>query len=247
MPSIISLIPARGGSKGIRKKNIAPLAGKPLIAYSIEYSLECPLVERTIVSTDDSEIADIARKYGAEAPFLRPSELAQDDTQDYPVFLHALQWLKEHEGYTPNLVVHLRSSSPLRPTGLIEKAIRMITQDPDADCLRTISETPITPYKMWRIEKGYLQPFVQLEGKESYNMPRQNLPKVFWHNGVLDIIRASTISEKHSVSGIKILPLLMDDSFLTVDIDKPFDLIVAEAALKIRQKEQDSEGGQLCL
>jgi N-acylneuraminate cytidylyltransferase len=245
VPSIISLIPARGGSKGIYKKNIAPLAGKPLIAYSIEYSLACPLIGRTIVSTDDSEIADIAKKYGAEVPFLRPSELAQDDTQDYPVFLHALQWLREHEGYTPDLVVHLRPTSPLRPTGLIEKAIQMITQDPDADCLRTISETPITPYKMWKMEKGYLRPFVQLEGKESYNMPRQDLPKVFWHNSVLDIIRASTILEKHSVSGIKILPLLMDDSFLTVDIDKPFDLIVAEAALKMRQ-QKNSKGDQPC-
>lgn len=238
MPVIVSIIPARGGSKGIHKKNIAPLAGKPLIAYSIEYSLGCPLIERTIVSTDDSEIADTAKKYGAEVPFLRPSELAQDDTQDYPVFLQALQWLREHEGYTPDLVVHLRPTSPLLPTGLIEKAIQMITQDPDADCLRTINETPITPYKMWKMEKGYLRPFIQLEGKESYNMPRQALPKVFWHNGVLDIIRASTILEKYSVSGTKILPLLMDDSFITVDIDKPFDLIVAEAALKMKQPEQ---------
>jgi len=238
MPSIISLIPARGGSKGIHKKSIAPLAGKPLLAYSIERSLECPLIERTIVSTDDSEIAGTAKKYGAEVPFLRPSELAQDDTQDYPVFRHALQWLREHEAYTPELVVHLRPTSPLRPPGLIEKAIQMITQDPDADCLRTITETPITPYKMWKIEKRYLEPFVQLRGKESYNMPRQDLPKVFWHDGVLDVIRASTILEKHSVSGTKILPLLMDDSFLTVDIDKPFDLIVAEAALKMRQQEQ---------
>ncbi len=238
MPVVVSIIPARGGSKGTHKKNIAPLAGKPLLAYSIEYSLGCPLIERTIVSTDNSEIADTARKYGAEVPFLRPSELAQDDTQDYPVLWHALQWLREHEDYIPALVVHLRPTSPLRPIGLIEKAIQVITQDPDADCLRTISETPITPYKMWKIEKGYLRPFVQLEGKESYNMPRQDLPKVFWHNGVLDIIRASTILEKHSVSGTKILPLLMDDSFLTVDIDKPFDLIVAEAALKMKQQEQ---------
>ena len=238
MPVMVSIIPARGGSKDIPKKNIALLAGKPLLAYSIEYSLGCPLIERTIVSTDDSETADTAKKYGAEAPFLRPSELAQDDTQDYPVFLHALQWLREHEGYTPDMVVHLRPTSPLRPIGLIEKAIQMMMQDPDADCLRTIYETPITPYKMWQLEKGYLRPFVQLEGRESYNMPRQELPEVFWHNGVLDIIRASTILEKHSVSGTKILPLLMDSSFLTVDIDKPFDLIVAEAALKVRQQEQ---------
>lgn len=237
MPETIAIIPARGGSKGIPKKNIARLAGKPLLAYSIEYSLDCPIVARTVVSTDDSEIADVARKYGAEVPFLRPPELASDDTPDYPVFAHALEWLQQHEGYTPELVVHLRPTSPLRPPGLIEKAVAMMTQDPEADCLRTVYETPITPYKMWRMEGSYLKPFVQLEGKESYNMPRQDLPVVFWHNGVLDIIRASTILEKHSISGTKILPLLMDDSFRTVDIDKPFDLIVAEAAIKMSQPE----------
>jgi len=237
MPETIAIIPARGGSKGIPGKNIARLAGKPLIAYSIEYSTGCPLISRTIVSTDDSEIADVARKYGAEVPFLRPPELARADTPDYPVFAHALEWLREHEGYTPELVVHLRPTSPLRPPGLIEKAVAMMTQDTEADCLRTVYETPITPYKMWRMEGNYLKPFVQLEEKESYNMPRQDLPEVFWHNGVLDVIRASTILEKHSVSGTKILPLLMDDSFLTVDIDKPFDLIVAEAAIKLNRPE----------
>jgi CMP-N-acetylneuraminic acid synthetase len=237
MPETIAIIPARGGSKGIPRKNIARLAGKPLVTYSIEYSLNCPLISRTIVSTDDSEIADVARRCGAEVPFLRPPELARDDTPDYPVFAHALEWLREHEGYTPELVVHLRPTSPLRPPGLIEKAVAMMTQNAEADCLRTVYETPITPYKMWRLEGKYLKPFVQLEGKESYNMPRQDLPEVFWHNGVLDLIRAATILEKHSVSGTKILPLLMDDSFLTVDIDKPFDLIVAEAAIKLSQPE----------
>jgi CMP-N,N'-diacetyllegionaminic acid synthase len=237
MPETIAIIPARGGSKGIPRKNIARLAGKPLVTYSIEYSLNCPLISRTIVSTDDSEIADVARRCGAEVPFLRPSELALDDTPDYPVFAHALEWLRKNEGYTPELVVHLRPTSPLRPPGLIEKAVAMMTQNAEADCLRTVYETPITPYKMWRLEGKYLKPFVQLEGKESYNMPRQDLPEVFWHNGVLDLIRAATILEKHSVSGTKILPLLMDDSFLTVDIDKPFDLIVAEAAIKLSQPE----------
>jgi CMP-N,N'-diacetyllegionaminic acid synthase len=220
MPVAITIIPARGGSRGIPRKNVAPLAGKPLIAYSIEYSRRCRLIERTIVSTDDKEIADIARECGAEVPFRRPPELARDDTQDYPVFRHALDWLKEHEGHVPEMVVHLRPTSPLRPPGLIERAIAMMERDPEADCLRTICETPVTPYKMWRLEGSYLKPFVQLKGKESYNMPRQDLPRVYWHNGVLDVIRASTILEKGSVSGTKILPLLMDDSFLTVDIDK---------------------------
>ena len=112
---ILALIPARGGSKSIPRKNIRPLAGHPLIAYSIAAGRQSNLVTRTIVSTDDEEIARIARQYGAETPFLRPAEFAQDNTTDFPVFTHALSWLKEHEGYQPEIVVQLRPTSPIRP------------------------------------------------------------------------------------------------------------------------------------
>ncbi|MBT3921890.1 MAG: acylneuraminate cytidylyltransferase family protein, partial [Nitrospina sp.] len=120
MSVAISLIPARGGSKGIPRKNLALLDGKPLIAYSIEESLNCSLISRTIVSTDDPEIAEVARKYGAEAPFLRPSELAQDDTPDFPVFLHALEWLRANEDLSPDMFVQLRPTTPIRPSKIIE-------------------------------------------------------------------------------------------------------------------------------
>ena len=125
-PEIISIIPARGGSKGIPKKNIVLLAGKPLIAYSIGQSLQCRHIKRTIVSTDDPEIAEIAREYGAEVPFIRPKELAKDDTPDLPVFLHALDWLEKQESYLPDLIVHLRPTSPLREVKHIEEAIEKL-------------------------------------------------------------------------------------------------------------------------
>ncbi len=98
---MLAIIPARGGSKGIPRKNIRPFAGHPLIAYSIAAGLQAETVTRTIVSTDDEEIASVARQYGAEMPFLRPAEFAQDNTLDLPVFQHALRWLAEHEGYRP--------------------------------------------------------------------------------------------------------------------------------------------------
>lgn len=123
MPRIITIIPARGGSKRIPGKNIAPLAGKPLIAHSIEESLDCSLVERTIVSTDDPEIAEVARRWGAEVPFLRPGEFSRDDTTDLPVFIHALEWLQANDNLLPDLVVHLRPTTPLRPPGLIVQDI----------------------------------------------------------------------------------------------------------------------------
>jgi CMP-N,N'-diacetyllegionaminic acid synthase len=237
MATAISLIPARGGSKGIPRKNLAPLAGKPLIAYSIEDSLNCSLVKRTIVSTDDPEIAKIAREYGAEVPFIRPTELAQDDTPDFPVFYHALNWLIENEEFCPDLIVQLRPTTPLRPPGMIAKALQMMMDDEEADSARSVREPSGSPYKMWKREGCYLKPFIQLEGVESYNLPRQKLPEVFFHDGLLDVIRASTILEKKSVTGDKILPITTESSFGVVDIDNPIDLVIAESLL---QRNQDT-------
>lgn len=230
MDRIVAIIPARGGSKGIPRKNIVSLGGKPLLAWSIAAALDCPEIGRTVVSTDDEEIAAVARQYGAEVPFMRPSELARDDTVDYPVFHHALTWLRDNEGYTPELVVHLRPTSPFRRSGLIGEALSHLERHPDADCLRTISEAPLTPYKMWRKDGDYMRPFAQIEGVESYNMPRQDLPPVYWHNGVLDVIRARTILEQGSISGSRIIHLEMADTDV-VDIDNRQDLIRAEAIL----------------
>ena len=237
MSVVISLIPARGGSKTIPKKNILPLAGKPLIAHSIEYSLNCPLVDRTIVSTDDPEIAKVARQFGAEVPFIRPDEIAQDDTLDYPVIRHALEWLQTNENFRPDVVVQLRPTTPIRPHDMIERAIKIINKDEKADCVRSLRKTAYTPYKMWKIiEDGCLTPFIQLGDKESYNLPRQQLPEVFYHDGLLDVIRTSTIMEKNSATGNRILPILTEESFLAVDIDKPIDFLFAETILKFNQK-----------
>lgn len=236
MAVAISLIPARGGSKAIPRKNIVPLAGKPLIAYSIEYSLNCSQVERTIVSTDDPEIAEIAREYGAEVPFIRPVELAQDDTPDFPVFYHALNWLIENEEFCPDLIVQLRPTTPLRPPGMIEKALQMLKNDDLADSIRSVREPPSSPYKMWKKTDTYLTPFVKLEDEESYNLPRQKLPEVFFHDGLLDVIRASTILKKKSINGDKILPITTENSFWVVDIDNPIDLVMVEVFLKHNQK-----------
>ena len=232
MVTTVAIIPARGGSKGIPKKNLVLLAGKPLIAHSIEDALNCSKIQRTLVSTDDPEIAEVARSCGAEVPFMRPKELAQDDTPDLPVFLHALEWIRDNEGKLPDLVIQLRPTTPLRPLGLIDQAIQMMEDDPQADCARSISEPPQSPYKMWQIEGKYLKPFIKLGNDESYNLPRQQLPPVYFHDGLLDVIRTSTIMEKNSVSGTRILPLRINESFLTVDIDRPVDIIKAEAFLK---------------
>ncbi|MFN3741745.1 MAG: cytidylyltransferase domain-containing protein [Anaerolineales bacterium] len=222
---ILALIPARGGSKGIPRKNIRPFAGYPLIAWSIAAAQQARSVTRIIVSTDDAEIADIAHQFGAEVPFLRPPELAQDQTPDWPVFEHALRWLAEHEGYQPEIVVHLRPTSPIRPPWCIDEAVRILLEHPDADCVRGVVPSGQNPFKMWRIDpqSGRMIPLLNLPDiAEPYNAPRQSLPPTYWQTGHIDAIRARTILEKRSMTGEVIYPLLLDPRY-TVDIDTPTD------------------------
>ena len=129
-PEVLAIIPARGGSKGIPRKNIRLFAGYPLIAYSIAAGLQAATVTRVVVSTDDAEIAEIARSHGAETPFLRPVELAGDRALDLPVFEHALTWLAEKENYHPDIIVHLRPTTPIRPPDLVDRTVRLLLGSP---------------------------------------------------------------------------------------------------------------------
>jgi YrbI family 3-deoxy-D-manno-octulosonate 8-phosphate phosphatase len=222
MTETLALIPARGGSKGIPRKNIRDFAGYPLVAWSIVAGLQSDLVTRVIVSTDDEEIATVACEFGAETPFLRPAEFAQDNTTDLPVFEHALSWLKENEGYVPDVVVQLRPTSPIRPRGLVNDAIKILLTYPDADCVRGVVSAGQNPHKMWRLpegENGPMKNLLDVEGLvEPYNAPRQSLPPVYWQTGHIDAIRTSSILEKKSLTGDVIYPIVIDSRY-TVDID----------------------------
>ena len=129
-PEVLAIIPARGGSKGIPRKNIKLFAAAPLLAWSIQAAKDSKTVTRVIVSTDDVEIAQVAREWGAEVPFLRPAELAEDRSPDLPLFLHALDWLKTNEGYLPDFLVQLRPTSPIRPIGLVDEAVEILLAHP---------------------------------------------------------------------------------------------------------------------
>jgi len=226
MTETLALIPARGGSKGIPRKNIRNFAGYPLIAWSIAAGLQSGMVTRVIVSTDDDEIAAVAREFGAETPFLRPAELAQDDTTDLPVFEQALAWLKENEGYQPDVVVQLRPTSPIRPRGSVDDAVRILLAHPDADCVRGVVLAGQNPHKMWRLPEGANSPMrnlLDVKGvPEPYNAPRQSLPPVYWQTGHIDAIRTSSIFDKKSLTGDVIYPLVIDSRY-TVDIDNLYD------------------------
>ncbi len=217
---ILAIIPARSGSKGIPGKNIREFAGYPLIAYSIAAGLQAKTVTRVIVSTDSAEIADVARTFGADVPFLRPAALAQDTTLDLPVFQHALNWLREREAYLPELVVQLRPTSPIRPVDLVDRAIEKLRQHPEADSVRGVVPAEQNPHKMWRIDpEGRMHPLLSIPGMdEPYNAPRQILPSIYWQTGHIDVICPSVILEKGSMSGGVILPIEIDPAY-TVDID----------------------------
>jgi CMP-N-acetylneuraminic acid synthetase len=230
MTDILAVIPARGGSKGIYRKNLLNIAGKPLVAYSIEHALRCKLVTRTICSTDDEEIGHVAAEFGAEVPFQRPAEYATDLATDLQVFKHALEWLKAKEGYEPALVIQLRPTDPVRKPERIDAAIELMLQHPEADSLRSVSVSNHTPYKMWRIEHGYLQPLLELDDiPEAHSMPRQILPPTYQHVGYVDVIRPRTILEQSSMVGRVVLPFLIDEP--TFDLDYPHQIAALERTL----------------
>ncbi|WKZ41187.1 MAG: acylneuraminate cytidylyltransferase [Anaerolineales bacterium] len=233
MKDILALIPARGGSKGIPRKNIRSFAGYPLIAWSIAAAKQSALVTRIIVSTDDEEIAAVAREWGAEVPFLRPAELAQDKTTDLPVFEHALKFLEEVEGYYPGIIVQLRPTSPIRPKGMVDGAVSILLNHKDADCVRGVVPAAQNPFKMWRFngEEKPLYPLLEVDGiPEPYNAPRQILPPVYWQTGHIDAIRLATITNKKSLTGDVIYPLVIDPKY-TVDIDTPADWVKYETVI----------------
>ena len=217
---VLSVIPARCGSKGVLKKNIRDLSGHPLIAWSIAASKESSRITRTLCSTDCREIAEVAEKYGADVPFLRPEEFAADDSRDLDLFIHCLEWLDSNEGYKPDLVVQLRPTSPVRMPGDLDRAIDSLTENLGYDSIRSVCHPFTTPYKMWRInESGSLKQLLELEGNpEPFNSPRQELPETFMQAGVFEIIRPSTILENNSMTGTEILPYILDNNYV-IDID----------------------------
>lgn len=233
--NILALIPARGGSKSIPSKNIRALGGHPLIAYSIWVAKRTPSVSRVIVSTDSEEIASIASRCGAEVPFIRPAELATDDSADRGFFAHAIDWLAKHESYAPQLIVHLRPTTPLRTPALIEKAIRAMIDNPQMDSLRSVHKIPFTPYKLFYIEDKCLKGFFpDHPDKEYHNLPRQIFPDSYVGNGYVDVIRTASFIRSGLLHGNRIFAFEIPER--VIDIDSREDLLEAERLLE-RYKE----------
>lgn len=237
---VLGLILARGGSKSIPKKSIALCAGKPLLSYTILAAQKSHLLTRLVISTDDEEIAEVARSHGVEVPFMRPKELAEDEVPDFPVFQHALMWFRDQENYAPDIVVHLRPTTPFKSSRDIDRGIELLLDNPDAESVRSVCTPLHSPFKMYQIKEGekFLKPLlldvypeVFNKDPEAFNLPRQLLPSVWRHSGYVDVIRADVISEKQSMSGTKILPLFFDER-RDIDIDTLKELKYAEEIIK---------------
>lgn len=222
---IYALIPARSGSKGIKDKNIMDFNGKPMIAHSILQASNSQYIDDVYVSTDSQNYADIAILYGAKAPFLRPAEISGDHATDFEAFDHFLKYLKESEARLPDIIVHLRCTYPTRKIEDLDAAIECFIDNYDhADSLRSVVEAPETPYKMWLSEGPFLKQLLYVEGiREPYNAPRQDLPKVYFQNASIDMMKTETLIKKRSMTGDHILKFEMDSNEIH-DIDTMRDL-----------------------
>lgn len=217
---IYALIPARAGSKGIKNKNIKLVKGKPLIDYTIQFSLRCPIISRTFVSTDSAKIQKLSLSLGAEAPFLRPKKISGDNATDIQCFKHFYEYLLKNNIAIPDYFLHLRATSPIRTNKQIIKAYKKVKKlKPDS--LRFIKEANFSAFKLWKINKNYIQPFIY-EQKEYHSMGRQYLPKTYIHSGIGDFISPKAII-KNSMVGKKIT-YVIDQSKNYIDIDTIKDL-----------------------
>jgi CMP-N,N'-diacetyllegionaminic acid synthase len=240
-PDVLALIPARGGSKSIPRKNVLEIAGKPLIAWSILQALESGRITRVVVSTDDAEIATVAENYGAEVPFVRPAEYAHDLAPDIDVFRHALTCLAESESYSPEVIVHLRPTGPVRRVSDIDDAIDLLLSHPEADSVRSVSLVQQSPYKMWRVrDDGTMEPLLNLTGMpDCQSRPRQTLPPVYWQNGYVDVVRPRAVLEKASMWGTTVLPFFVETKLF--DLDYPEHIAPLEQALRNRKAGMEPE------
>lgn len=219
------LIPARGGSKGIPKKNIIKVNDIPLIAYSIHVAKQSKLIDKVFVSTDSQEIADIAKSYGATIPFMRPSYLASDNASDTEVFKHFINEANKLGLNLSNSIVHLRPTTPGRDSREIDKAILDLEEFPMASSLRSAHISNSTPHKWYKEEDGFFKPLIDSRGNfEIQNMPRQNFPCSFIPNGYIDIVKVNLIKKENVLHGQRIKSYKTEK---VVDIDNFEDLQLA--------------------
>ena len=236
MTYVVALIPARSGSRGLPGKNIRKLVGIPLLVYSVRAAQKAGNIDRVIVSTDSEEYAEIAKKASAEVPFIQPVETARDDSGDYPFLAHALAWMDRSEKRLPDLIVHLRPTTPLRDPALVADAVQRMALRDDEDwrhgeptALRSVHEMSESAHKCFQVINGSL---VTLEGSfdvESANRPRQDYITTYQANGYVDVLRTDYIRRHGKIHGDRVTAFATPP-VIEVDTEENFKLLQLQAA-----------------
>jgi CMP-N,N'-diacetyllegionaminic acid synthase len=222
--TVLTLIPARGGSKGLPGKNIRPFLGKPLIAHTIDAARDSGVAGRIVVSTDDPEIARVAVESGAKVPFLRPTEIANDAAPVLAAVIHALDWFENHDGWKPEWLLLLQPTSPLRTADDIRRAFELV-RPADTDAVVAVSETKSHPFWVKTLDSsGHLQPFI---ADQKAPARRQELLPAYSLNGLLYLVRVQTLRDEEAFCPVKTRPLVIP-SIRAFDIDSEEDFIIAE-------------------
>jgi CMP-N,N'-diacetyllegionaminic acid synthase len=228
---VLAIIPARGGSKGIPKKNLRKLAGKPLIEYTISAAKNSKLISKIIVSTDDKKIAKLSESLGVDVPFLRPKNISQDNSKTLDVINHSIDFLKISQDYIPDIVILLQPTSPLRTTRDIDKSIQLLKQK---KCSSVISVKKIKehPNAAFKLSKKNLKP-VMKNFEQFYQ--RQKFPDLFFPTGGIYTFWYETLKNTKNIYGSQITPLIISDESM-IDIDNPLDFFICESII-INQKK----------
>lgn len=234
---ILGVIGARSGSKSLPHKNIKPLYGKPLFAWIADAAKKSKYVTRLIMSTDSPEYAKLAREHGVETPFLRPTELSGDQVPDWDYLNHAATWLRDNENWKADIILRLPPTTPLCLPEHIDGCVELLLNDLQADSSRTVVKAGKHPYKLWRSNGTYLEPFLSKEYtglKDAHNLPRQSFPEAYSHVDVI-ALRWKTLVDEKGMAGKKIrfYPIKKENA---VDIDTEIDFLVAELLLKRRPR-----------
>jgi CMP-N,N'-diacetyllegionaminic acid synthase len=228
---VLAVIAARGGSKTLPRKNVALLGGRPLIAWTIEAARDAATVSRTVVTTEDPEIAEIARRYGADVPFVRPAELARDETPGTAPVVHAVRWLEANETYVPDLVANLQPTSPYRTAGDIDAAVALLTER-RADTVVSVTPVDHHPFWMKRVDAdGWMHDFTFVDPPI---VRRQDLPPVYRLNGALYLARRDVLLDTGGWYTGRTAAYVMPFE-RSVDIDTAWDFRVAEMLLAERR------------
>lgn len=226
---IWAIIPARSGSKNLRNKNIVLLNKKPLFAYTIESALKCKMFEKVFVLTDSHRYANIAKKFGAEIPFIRPKRISKDKSTDNDLYIYMLKYFEKKKIEMPNFFAHLSPVVPVRKNKIIEKGIRFFFKKKKSDfqTMRSVSEMVQPAYKMTRIINGKL---CSIKNKDfdlnKLNKPRQSYEKTYIPNGLIDIISKKNLKLNKTTHYKKTIPFIVDQMY--VDIDDKTDLLYAK-------------------